>query len=110
MRTRKRASVNLLLAAESARLHTENFALFTVCLSVNDALFCLNDRKAEVGDGDTESTEESTEIDFKETAFDMSAEIDGMGVEFERFATTWLFFPSDLPLSAAVFLLVRAAD
>jgi hypothetical protein len=110
MRTRKRASANLLLADESARLHNENFDLFIVCLKVNDSLFCFNDKKAEVGDGETESTEESTEFDFEATAvFNILAEVDGMGVEFERFATKWLFFTSDLSLSAAVVLLVRAA-
>jgi hypothetical protein len=91
MRTRKRASVNLLLADESARLHTENFARFTVCLRVNESLFCLNDKKALVGEGHTESTEESAEIDFKATVFNMSAEVeaevDKMGVDLECFAT-----------------------
>jgi hypothetical protein len=91
MRTPKRASVNLLLADGSARLHTENFARFTVCLRVNESLFCFNDKKALVGEGHPESTEESVEFDFKATVFNMSAEVeaevDKMGVELERFAT-----------------------
>ena len=87
MRTRKRASVNLLFADESARLQTENFARFTVCLRVNESLFCFNDKKALVGEGHTESTE----FDVKATVFNMSAEVeaevDKMGVDLVRFAT-----------------------
>jgi hypothetical protein len=114
IRTRKRASVNLLFADEFARLQTENFARFTVCLRVNESLFCFNDKKALVGELHIESTEESAEFDLKATVFNMSAEfeaeVDEMGVELERFATEGTFLASDFPLSTTVICLVRGND